>query len=413
MADENGKRWFLNSYGMYLLSPKSTDNSGFNIDFNPNVNVVLRMPIPTDQLNVLDSIPVWNINGKNMWQRNGFAVRSGNYYEKKITKKGYWNFAIPVNGVYTTFHLKSNTGLGIPNVRYLIKNGGAEVAEGRTDANGDGIVFIPTNQDLTIDLINDHPLGGGGLKIQGLSFGNFNKASEVTITLPERRDVITLQGSVFDCDGKAVASGFAGLRSYLAIDEYFFPISNGKFSAAQWIGGSGFIPETLTIYSNSGTSIYSQGIAISSPSAGNNYIYNYDARYYTCQNSTQLYCNYRIDNNSYSMEGNTNVASPELYSKLMSTTTKDSHFNFSNNGKGVRFDVWFTADYGYASIYPSNITVDETPVQMDTSPGQSEIKLYRNDVTVGGIREGWFNIYYKETNGAKHNITGTFRIKLN
>ena len=412
MADENGKRWFLNSYGLYLLSPEASDNSYFNIDFNPNVNVILRMPVPTNLANVPDSIPVWNINEKNLWQQNGFAVRAGTYYEKKITKKGYWNFAVPVNGVYTNFHLKSSTGLGLPNVSYVIKNGISEVAEGRTDANGDGLVFIPTNTDLTIDLINDHPFGFDK-KIQGLSFGNFNKASEVTVTLPPRPDVITLQGSVFDCDGKAVSSGYAGLRTFIAKDEYLFPIANGKFSAARWIGAGGYIPDTLTIYNNSGTAIFSQRIVISSPGVDSNHRYNYDAKFYTCQNSTQLYCNYRIDNKSYSIEGNTGSASPELFTSLLYPNSRDTRFNLSNNGKGIRFNVWLTTDNGSTYLYPGDIIVDGAPVQWDPPSGQSEIFLYRNDVTAGGIREGWFNFYYLEANGSKHNITGNFRVKIN
>ncbi|HYK43665.1 MAG TPA: hypothetical protein VEV83_00755 [Parafilimonas sp.] len=139
-------------------------------------------------------------------------------------------------------------------------------------------------------------------------------------------------------------------------------------------------------------------------------MYDYDARFYTCTNSSQLYCNYRIDDNSYSIEGNTTAVSPELYTNVTSTT--DTRFNLSDNNMGVRFNVWFAFD-NYANIYPGDITVNGVEVEMDISPGQSEIYLYRNDVTVGGIREGWFNIYYKDTNGQKHDITGNFRVKIN
>jgi hypothetical protein len=123
MADVAGKRWFLNSYGVYLLSPMVTNYDHYGIDFNPNVNVVLRLPVPANEPSPPDSIGVWNLNSNNLWESNGFAKRNGNYYEKKITKKGYWNFAIPVNGVYTTFRLITSNGFGVPNIRYVIKKG--------------------------------------------------------------------------------------------------------------------------------------------------------------------------------------------------------------------------------------------------------------------------------------------------
>jgi hypothetical protein len=410
MADENGKRWFLNSYGMYLLYPWASDNSGFNIDFNPDANVVLRMPVPTNQSNIPDSIPAWNINNNNVWQQNGFAIRAGNYYEKKITQKGYWNFAVPINGVYTTFHLRSNTALGLPNIRYTIKDGVDEVAEGRTDANGDGIVFVPVNKNLTIDLINDHFVNV--MKMQGLTFGSFNKASEITVTLPPSEDIVTLRGSIFDCNGAPIVSGYAGLRdahpnNSLYTDEYLANITNGKFSSAQW-SGNGFI-DTLTIYNNSGENIFSQLITTSSWADTN---YTYNASYYTCLNSTQLYCNYRIDSSSFSIEGNTNVTPPALYASAINATTTDKHFNLSSNGMGVQFDAWFI-DNDFAYLYPANITVNGATVQMDASSGESEVTLYRNDVTAGGFMEGMFIIYYKDSNGIQHTIAGNFRIKIN
>lgn len=409
MEDENGKRYFLNSYGVYLLSPRASDDLRWDTDFSTNVNVVLRLAIPPNQQTLPDSIPVWNINNKNQWQRNGYALRSGNYYEKKITKKGYWNFAIPVSGVYTTFRLKAYNGIDLANVRYVIKNGSEEVAEGRTAANGEGIVFVPTNKDLVIDLINDHPLANN-VKIQNLFFGNFNKASTINISLPSRKDFVTLKGNVLDCDGKVLTNGYIGFRANSSNDEYLAPITNGKFSIGQWIAGLGFIPSKVVIYNNAGDSLFGQPFVVSSPFDTN---HNYNANFYPCSNTSQLYCNYRIDTTEYSMVGNVSSATPELYSK---TEANDkTRISLMNNGKGLRFNaITGTITTGISLLNIDDMEVNGTPVKMyfPTGSGQNYLYFYRNDSASGGFREGWFWIYYKDSAGTIHTVTGNFRIKI-
>jgi hypothetical protein len=406
MADENGKRWFLNSYGVYLLIPEASDYSNYDIKFNPDVNIVLRMPVPANEPSAPDSIAVWNLNDKNLWVPNGFAKRNGNYYEKKVTKKGYWNFAIPVNGVYVNFRLSTNNGYGVPNIRYVIRNGSMEVAEGRTDANGDGLVFVPTNKELTIDVFNDYP-AASNIKIQNLPFGNFNQTSSTSVKLPARKDIFTIQGNVFDCNGKPVNIGHVGITTKFTNDELLFPITNGKFSAAQWIGGFGYIPATIKIYNSLGDSIASHPFVVNSPRGP---VHHYNANFYTCNNTTQLYCNYRLDSTDYSITGSVDAASPELYSKPDGAF--QTRINMVQNGKGLRLNSNDGLAVPGYSISITNPEVNGSGVTMDFSTGENYLYFYRDDLNRGGFKEGWFYFKYKDSAGILHTITGNFRVKV-
>jgi hypothetical protein len=43
--------------------------------------------------------------------------------------------------------------------------------------------------------------------------------------------------------------------------------------------------------------------------------------------------------------------------------------------------------------------------------GGFELLITRRDANAGGIVEGWFNIFYRDSNNALHNISGNFRGK--
>lgn len=408
MADYQGKRWYLNSYGMYLLTATSMDILGNSIDVDPSAEILLKLAIPANLLeNAPDSIPVWNIsNDTGMWQKNGHALKEGNYYQTKISRKGFWNLAIPTDGIYATIHLKTTSDFDVANTRFTLKIGTDEVAEGRTDADGKALVFVPARKDIVVDIIDDH--FDRTIKMwTDLSIGKFNATAEKTITLSDKPLLMNLKGNVFNCDGTPFKEGSVVLSTRFAKDAYQFSIKNGHFTAAQWINGGGYDVSNLSIRDGSGNSVIDYPLMTSSPQGT---IEKFDVNFYTCAETEQLYCNYRIDTTDHKVSGNIKISTPLLSIKNLELDPTFYQIEINNNGAGVNFNVWFASDNA-AYIGGGELKVNGVTCQYDYTNGTSEVFITRNDPTQGGFMEGWFYINYKDSDDTPHVITGNFRIK--
>lgn len=410
LGDDNNKRWFLDSRGIYFLLPHQ------NLDFNPAVNIVLRSPIAMDQLaGAPDSIAVWNINSLNVWEKNGYAHKAGSYYEKQITRKGYWNFAVPEDGIYLTLHLRTTTGIEVPNTRIKLKCGQDEIADARTDADGNALVFVPSNKNLTLDLINDHFGNWSAIATTNQSLGAFNTEAEKTYVIADRKDLATIEGAVFNCDGSLLKSGIATLTLPSAKDSYIFPITDGKFKASTWISYGFDVIGDLDIRDNAGMLLTTNTLLLKPGIANNvtNGLSHYNLNFYSCSNASKLSFNYMIDTTNYTINGEATASSPVL--------TKSAYIPFDvisleDNGKGITFSGNFTAlagnGFAHGGDYlPTGIKVNGVTCQFDDI-AVSELLITRNDSTIGGYIEGWFLAYYKDNNNVSHKITGNFRVKI-
>ena len=402
-ADDNQKRWFLNSYGIYLLIPYATDNSEYDVDFSAAANVVIKLPIPAALLATApDSIPTWNINSNQVWQRNGYALKVNSFYEKRIDRKGFWNFAIPVEGVYVTLHLRTSDGLGISNTKLKIKNGTDEIADVRTNADGDALVFVPANKILSMSLINDHADWSNQAIVFNQNIGPFTATSEKTIEVADRIDLATLEGNVFNCDGTAFGNGSALLTMLNAKDNYVIPITNGHFKTSTWLTYATTVIADLSVRDGSGTTISTTKVLFGDVT-GNVLVRpkKYNINFYNCPAATKVYCNYRLDNVSHTINADAAAATPVM-------TATDGQVNIDNNGSGVIFKGWFTTVGN--NYFLNGLTVNGVTCQFDDPTGASQVNITRRDA-VGGFMEGWFDINYKDNNNVSHNITGNFRVK--
>ncbi len=123
-----------------------------------------------------------------------------------------------------------------------------------------------------------------------------------------------------------------------------------------------------------------------------------------------MYAIYKKDGIEYTVNG-----TPASSTPILTSTHDDPVFHtikIEENGKGVNFKVWFT-NSGVAYIAGSECYVDGTQVTFDYAVHNPEIYMTRNDPAIGGFREGWFNIAYKDVANGKHRISGNFRVKIN
>jgi len=408
-TDKENKRWFLQSLGIYKLIPVSYEVADAALDFNPNVNVEIKIPIVQSQQSIApDSIAAYTLNGDNVWTETGYAHRSGNFYVKQITKRGCWNFAIPVPAVYVTLKLRTADSTAVYNTRLKIRSGSEEVADVRTNTGGDAVIFVPVGKPLTYELINDHFNSWGPIVPTPTELGTFTKATEKLITLPGRIDRSSFTASVFNCDGTPMKSGVAVLASIGAKDKYAFPIVDGAFSASAWIN-AGYDLAEITILDNTGIVLSNNRVIFGSAlqNSWEQEIKTYALNFYGCQDAQQVFCNYTLDGKKISLKGSSNGTN-----LTMTQVPTGGIVSVGTDQQGFAFQGWVSTILGNYILsagvdLPTGIKVNGQTCTLD---GNNELAITRQD-GAGGFTEGWFLINYKDPSNTAHKISGNFRVK--
>jgi hypothetical protein len=418
-TDFNNKRSFLDSYGCYLILAAADDNTWYNIDFKQNAGVKIRMPIPPELLSSApDSIIAWNFNlGNNTgkWERNGYAHKNANAYEKVINKKGYWNFATPVDGVYLSLHMRTMTDTAaLKNLKFKIKTGNAEVADGRTDSEGNALVFVPKNKALQLEIRNDHYNNSAVMPGTINSLGIFSNSQEKTILIPDRYDIAVVEGNVYDCNGLPFSNGYAIMTTTnvdYRPDNYFIPITGGKFKISEFINYAGG-QYSMDIYNNSNNLLSQTRLLITiddlppiTPTSPHFYSYQ-NIALFSCSNAGKLYSNLKRDGASYNFISDINESVPKV---TCDYTNSSSHkITILNNGLQISFGGFFTPT---ASLLANPLIVNGINCAYDNSNYNNEVLISRMDPNPGGIVEGWYSIHYRDNANIYHTLKGNFRAK--
>lgn len=402
-ADDKGRRWFLDSYGVYEL-PRKLGYCNCNIiqeGLRFNSDVLLRIPITQERLeNAPDSIEAWFINGLSQWEKEGFAYRVGNYYEKKTRMiTAAWNIAKPIDGVYINIQLHTTNDIGIPNTRYLIKNGSDEIAEGRTDVDGNALVLVPVDRPLSFRIINDHFYNYSNLSSPEQDLGSFSRMGDVKVTLPDRLDIGTLEAKVYKCDGSSFGNGYVVIAQKDARDVYTVPIHDGRFATAGWLGMNA--ATKLSFYDAGGNMSFENNTYMSG--IYNSHVKRLNENFYTCTDAGQLYCNYTVDGVPYIINGNVGNETPTL---VLQRHQGYSEMIIQDGAKGIHLDTWLEGNTVGTPLKINNVTYN-----LDQY-GASEIMVYRNDAVVNGFVEGWFAIDYLDAGNKPHTAMGNFRLKI-
>lgn len=416
-ADDNGKRWFLRSYGGISFAMSSNGLYNENMDMFAGNRATVKLPIPaTMQATAPDTVAAWQlVNG--LWKKNGQAIKQNNFYAASIGTAGTWNFAVPVKGVYLTVKLRTDSNATITNTAVRIKSAARVIAESQTDADGNATCFVPSNESLSAEIIPDYRTD-----IRNSSFtfpvNALTKAGDITLKLPETTtDLSTIFGNVLNCNNQPVSSGTVKI---LMSDnrDYYVPFTNGKFATAVWISGMnvGVNNTKVQVTDDAGN----QGIITNLSLARKKIQF---PNFYTCTNATGLYCNFSIDNVKYEFKDDASLATP--YLKLTRPAPVSPAYDLMRmtnaSNMGVNFAVYnYFANPGIWYMGPmADISVNGKPCAFDPGlPGntnEATLSFSRYDAAANGIVEGYFAFYYFDnaTPAVSHFIKGNFKIKKN
>jgi hypothetical protein len=396
-GDDDQKRWFLKSYGAITMKMLSVDN----IDFYNGGKADLKLQIPASmQADAPDSVNAWLlVNGT--WSKSGWAKRQGNFYNAKIGKVDAWTFAEPVQGVYITVNLRTDSNATITNTAVRIKSHNRVIAESRTDADGNAICFVPTHEPLSAEIVPDERIFSPNTYTYPI--GTITKASTVSVkmsnTTPELSSIIA---NVLNCNGEIVNNGIAKIMFDALGTEYYIPVKNGRFATAMWLYGT-----------NNGIRIQVTNNATGTQGEITPFVlFNEDIQricVYDCQNSSLLYCNYSIDNKVYESRNNANLPS------VFMTASKTNQFSpvtirTSNNNLGINFTTTAIFRIMVTTGLVTDLVVNGVPYNYDPSISPT-ISITRFDPNLNGYIEGYIILYYRDNANVQHQLNGNFKVK--
>jgi hypothetical protein len=395
-VDSMNKRWFLKSYGSYWLATS----------FPADKNVKLTIPIQTSmQSSAPDSVPSYKYENWK-WVRGAMAKKINNTYQVPIQSSTLWNIALPVTGIYLKVNVRSDSASTLTNVKLVAKVNGLEVATGRTNADGNALLFVPANEKISLDVFPDQYNYQDDYAINKTKeTGSFSSASEVDVNIPVKTTpgLATIFGRVYDCTGAPVQNGTALLSvSNVLPREFIVPIKNGRFTTSLYLNG-GYDGVYVSILDPGG--VRQGGIAELVLGSGP-YVQQgkeYDLNFYTCTSSSKLYFNFTLDDKKYLQADDATNLSPFI-------TYGAGRISSVKNGTGVTFNSG-TLSTGPWNWYTGPVTVNGVDYQIDQSVSNYENYISHTDAVGTGYTEGWFLMDLKDNAGVRHKLSATFRLK--
>jgi len=331
--DKKGKRVALSSFGMLAVELESA--SGEKLQIKSGSAATLTTPIPSASLSSAPAnISLWYLDEQiGIWKEEGSATKQGNNYVGDVKHFSFWNCSFPFNAfsLSLTLHNSNNVAVPYATVRITTKadadTGGVYSAYGHTDSLGQVKGLVPANKNLLLEVLDPC-----GQTVYSQNLSGLTQATDLGIITVTNagRSVLTIQGTLVDCNNLAVKKGYAlidigGSVFYAATD------AAGKFETT-YIACSG-TPTTATV---SGVDLTSQQqsamniITLTSPVT--------QAGVFTaCGTSIEQYMNYTLDGTDYNI----------------SSATNDSTFAYVNNQS-----IYIMGGQRYPGTNNLNFTVD-------------------------------------------------------
>lgn len=404
MADEAGKRYFLQSYGAATFVGYS-ETTGRSISFH-NSSATLKIPIPAAMLSSAPtSIPVWHlVSGR--WTKYGTATRKNSSYEAPVANLGFYNFAEAMDGLYRTIHVQTDSGSAVVAGSVRLKTNNAVAAESVTNPNGDAIMFLPLNKDLSITVSNGWGSRFSPDVIYNTSYPASNTNGDITVTIQTTaKGVYSFKGEARDCNGNPIKTGFAEVSiPFYSAASYYIPINNGRYQGAV-LGGVGFNGIGSFIKVNDGA-VVGADTSITAKEGQQN-----SANLSTCITATNLFMNYSVDGVSFSITGDLSSAVPRLEAQPDFSMFETLISTSETSSKNLQFGTNASTTGVYTGSGIEDLWVNGIPCYYD--PSVMKVIFSRFDWNYGGIIAGTADFYYREypSPSVLHHLMASFRLK--
>lgn len=224
--DTSGKETLLQSFGMMVVELEGDGGEKLQVAAGKQAYISMKIP---DALKATApaAIPLWYFNDTTgRWMEQGMAVRQGDLYVGKVAHFTWWNCDAPAGAVNLKVRLKDQHGnaLAYTGVQLTSPTYGTRISY--TDSAGVVSGLIPKGQILKLEVISNC-----GSVLAGANVGPALADQDLgTLTVNSEIGALILFGTVVDCNGLAVDSGYVSVvvegRSYRGA------VSKGAFSVS-------------------------------------------------------------------------------------------------------------------------------------------------------------------------------------
>lgn len=227
-----GEERVLETYGM--LGVELTGSNGEQLNMASGKTAELTFPIPASiQSGAPATIPLWHFDEITArWKEEGTATKTGPDYIANVHHFSFWNCDAPSLQVNLCLTLVCNNKPFV-NANVLIRrvNVPTSIATGRTDSAGNVCGFVPKDEPLILEVMDDC---GNMIYTQNIGpFSTNASLGTISVTVPAS-SIITITGSAVTCNHTPVANG--SVLVLLSNGQYHAgTVSNGNF-AIQVVG---------------------------------------------------------------------------------------------------------------------------------------------------------------------------------
>ncbi len=401
-TNKEGKRVLLASYGMMAVELESA--SGEKLQIKPGTTARLTTAIPASiQASAPATIALWSVDETTgVWQEEGTATKNGSVYVGDVSHFSFWNVDVAQNTVTLSMTLKNSNNKPLVNAAVRIwrtSEGGASFASGHTDSLGQVSGYVPANEPLSLELLDEC-----GASFYTQNIGALGKSTDLgTVTVANTgSEVVTIRGKLVDCSNAAVTKGFA-IITYGYKVRYAAVNATGDFETTFTRCSSS--PSTVEIVgvdntSQQQSSASSVTVAVPLTNAGT---------LSACGTSSAEFISYTIDGNNVSISSATADSLTAFTIDSMQIATKTTYFS----GLRIGTDNYITMRFRHAAAsgtYP----LDELSVQTfqrTTLITPFNVVLTAYPQSAGLFYEGSFSGSFRDASNATHTINGTFRLR--
>ncbi len=221
-----GKETLLQSFGMMVVEMEGDGGQKLQIASGNKATITMKIP---DALKATApaTIPLWYFNDTTgRWIEQGLAKRVGDQYVGETSHFSWWNCDAPTGAV--NFHVRLKDAHGNPvaytYLQFVTTTMGTR--GGYTDADGNASGLVPRGEQMRLEAVNSCGSVYFGANA-GPALGDLDLG---TLTVTDDRAILTLSGTVVNCNDAAVDSGY--VLAILDGLHYRVPVNKGAFSLA-------------------------------------------------------------------------------------------------------------------------------------------------------------------------------------
>ena len=226
--NDEGNSVQLATYSMILA--ELYGESGQKLNLKSGSTAAVEFPIKGDAAaNAPAEIPLWSLDElTGVWVEEGLATRDGNYYKGEVSHFSFWNCDDDFDLVNLEGQVLDQDGNPVANsvISLEMVNGGM-VRSNTTNIEGRFRGGVPINEELILSILNQC----GGVAYTE-TIGPFDSDAQISITINDTSDFLTLSGSLKDCNGDPVTQGNVVAKSDSGIKYIISVDANGDFSSS-------------------------------------------------------------------------------------------------------------------------------------------------------------------------------------